>query len=457
MKRIIAAIVCIVMMLPVSANGYNIDGELSLFNENTSDAVVSTIEQMNAVRNHLSLPQISANEKLKIMAQTHSKYMAYSKSLTSIEESGKDFYRGRYPWDRASYFDYDKDYIYEFVKKDCINYQNGVNALIADPVTRTFMLNPMYTDIGMAVWDTYFTFELGGNASDLELFVNYPYSTQKDVPVKWHGDSFDTLYGDTNLASEEVGTPITVTYYGEEDVASVSNVDIILMNADKNDRVPFELVMPGDYYLLENTLTVLPLEAYDYDTTYQVHIRIDIKLTNGQTKSSSKIYSFTTEASNKTSVSSPYITRGEFTEKLVKSFDYTLIEPLEYKFTDVDLTSSEGIYIYTASTMGLINGLTENKFRPELNITREQAYVIFVRAYEKGSSGTRLILITDDDALEPYDDSDSISEWAYNFMLKAMELGIVTSEDNELHPGEYLTEDDFNTMLKLYKNNTEDI
>lgn len=411
-----------------------------------SDVIETTVDEFNVIRENLALEPLVTNEILKSMAQVHSKYMDYNNTLSSIEESDFEFFRGRYPWDRATYFKYGPDYIYEFVKKDVINYQQGLEELLYDPVSRNILLDPMYTEIGMAVEGDYFSYEFGGNERTRVTYVNFPYTNQQNVRTVWHGDSFDALYKGIEILNEQVGVPITITYYGEE-IKEISNLNVILMNKTKNETVPFKVLMPGDYYLLKNTLTILPLDTYDYDTHYQIQINFVRERTNGLAMPFKSMYSFTTESMSRDTIKSPYITRGEFTEKLVRNFAFPLIEPLEPKFLDVDLTKPQSIYIYTANDQGLINGLSESKFEPDLNITREQAYIIFVRAFENEHEP---ILVTDEDIMDTYNDSEMVSFWAEDYVIKAHELGIVMNNNGSIHPGNYLTTEDFESMLSQY-------
>ena len=458
MKKWIISLIAAMLIMTSTVYADNIDIIPVPFNETQIDAMSDAVVVFNAHRRHLGIEGIKLNETLKQMAKYHSRYMAYNGKLTSIEDSEDYFFRGRYPWDRAVYYKYDKNFIYEFVQKDSINFENGLTALLNDPVSRYFMLDAMYTDIGIAEEDGYFTFEIGGNGQKSNLHVNYPYPTQKDVPVTWKGDSFDELYDGVDLKGREVGLPVTTTYYGD-DFEGITDISVMMMNLENNSIVPFKLIKPGDYYLLPNTLTILPLTAYEYDTQYQVHIKFNRILANGDEREFIKIYSFTTEARPTVSaLKSPYITRGHFTEALVRNLGYSLIDSLEPKFSDVSLSSSIGRYIYTAESEGLINVNSATKFGPQMNITREQAYVIFVRAFEnnKGNDNKkRTVLITDLNQLKSYEDESDVSIWAYNYVLKAKELGIVVDVNGNLAPSDYLTEEDFNRMLALYNKNTE--
>jgi len=445
MKKIMIIIVSIWIAMTSLVYADDVD----LFGIEESDAVVRTINEFNVVRQSLGLSPMTINEDLKDMAKMHSKYMNHNYVLSSIEESDYEFFRGRYPWDRAAYFDYDADYVYEFVKKDIVNYGQGLSKLINDPVGRYILFDPMYIEAGMAIEEGYVTYLFGGNQEEASTFVNYPYRDQTDVVTQWHGDSYDAIYEDV-MAENKVGLPITVTHYGG-DIEMLLAVDIKLRNQNKDEKVDFELLMPGDYYLLKNTLTILPIKPFDYNTSYDVHVEFDMLKTDGEIVDYEVNYSFTTEGETLDLDKSPYITRGTFTEDLVKEFGYNLVEPLESKFIDVPLSSQQSIYIYTASREGLINGLSANEFSPDLNITKEQAYIIFVRAFENKNDP---IIVTDEGLLNGYLDHLSISDWARSYLLKASELGIIADVKGLIQPDKYLTKDEFELMVQLYNKTT---
>lgn len=429
--------------------------------ETYTDAAVydeseKAVTYLNTIRDIVGLSPIVKNEKLKEMADFHSKYMNYNKLVSSIEESDLEFFRGRYPWDRAAYFNYEPSYIYEFSKEGYTNFEEGMKALINDPISRSIILDPVYTDIGMANDGSYYSFEFGGDSTISNLFFNYPNVNQYNIPTVWANADYELYYKDIDGLPDEVGVPITVTHYGAEGY-TYKDISVSMTNIDTGEEVPFIISEPGENYLLSNTLTILPLVKYDKNTQYQMDIRFSYEVMEGIRiieKSFMKLYSFTTEQNFPTTVTSPYMTRGMFTEMLVRELvrsqgsEYQLIEPLEARFNDVGINHSQSIYIYTASTEGLISGFPDNEFKPELNITKEQAYTILVKGYEKVNGS---IVLPETDQLSFYSDYLTVSSWAYTNVQKAVELGIILDPNYMIKPGDYLTEDDFDLILSLYQ------
>lgn len=432
----------------------------SIFDENSElleyDESDIALTYLNQIRTNYGLSLITKNTILKDMAYTHSKYMNYNNSVSSIEESDYIFFRGRYPWDRATYFKYKPSYIYEFSKKGYTNFVEGIKSLMSDPISRSILLDPVYTEIGMANFNSYYTFELGGEGNTVNRFVQYPYANQVNVPTIWDRADLDLYYKDIDGLPDEVGLPITVTWYGQKGL-DYSEIEVRLTNVDTDKAVPFMISEPGENYLLDNTLTILPLVEYDKNTKYQVNIQFSYKVVDNEDsyeREFLKLYSFTTEENLPQTVTSPYMTRGMFTEMLIRELvksqgnEYQLIEPLEARFSDVGITHYQSIYIYTASSEGLISGFPDQEFKPDLNITKEQAYTILVKGYEKVKGQVDL---PDEDRLPVYSDYKNVSLWAYENIQKAVELGIIADKNTLIKPKDYLTEDDFDTILDLYQ------
>jgi len=401
---------------------------------------------INKIRKEVGLEPLTISDVLKEMADFHTKYMHYNNTLTSVEEKDQVYYRGRYPWDRGDHFNYELDFVYEFVKKDYANYIDGYVALLNDPISRYVLLNPMYTEIGMSAESSYMTYELGGNKKESDQLIVYPYNGQESVMKAWTGDLLDDIKNKSKEMEEKVGLPITFMYYGKE-VSGITNPYIIFKDTATDKWVDFMVILPDDLHQLRNGLTIVPLHPYK-STKYRVTVDFDLKFENGKTKHISETIYFSTTARNKR-VESPYVTRAGFIQKVIsnKYLDFTLIEPLERTFIDVGLQSNEGIYIYTANQEKLISGYPDGRFRPELNITKEQAYKILVDAYEKKNSK---IMVDVTKGLKKYKDQGSISSWARPYLLKADTLGIIVHQSGWLKPNDYITEVEFKTVMEAY-------
>lgn len=409
-----------------------------------------TIESLNNLMSKMGLPVYKSDPKLKEMSSYHSKYMRYNDAFSSVEDSTKEYFRGRYPWDRASYFDYEDKYVYEFIKRDINNLQSGIDRIINDPITRSIILNPMYTSIGMAMDEGYATFVVGGNKINYSKLITYPYNGQLDVSSKNNSAKYSSYSKKKNEnIAEKVGLPITISYYSPSS-AKFSNIKASVVNVNTGEEIPISVLTSKDYYLLDNSILLLPLTEYDYSTRYQVKAEFEVIEKDGVTKPYKKEFVFKTDNSKTDDDVKKYMTRGKFTELLVKNEGYKLVEPLEFRFSDVELSTPLSKYIYTATSKKLINGFPNGKFEPESNITREQAYTIIVKAFEASNSD---IIVTDEDNLVDYSDKEDISNWAITYVKKAKELGIIIETNGKIMPKDYLTEKQFNMIIDNYMKN----
>ncbi len=412
------------------------------------DEAKRTVKLLNEIRKELSLSEFSFAKPLKDMATSHSKYMSHNKTLSSVEDRTKEQYKGRYPWDRASYFDYDSKYVYEFIVGDINNFNEGISQIIIDPVTRNILLSPLYNEIGMSIEDTYGTFIIGGNGKNKrEGFISYPYNKQENV--KSQNDISilkNYLKKQNRIVESKIGMPITITYYDGK-IKSMSDIKIDFKNKKTGEKVDYMVIKPGDYYFLDNSLVIIPLEKYDYDSKYELNVKFDVEFKNNKKKIYDKKINFSTDSFVAEKTSKKYITRGDFVEKLVISEKYKLIEPLEYKFSDVKVNDKLSKYIYTAASKNLISGFDNGRFETSLNITKEQVYVIMIKAYDLKHSSK---VYADEKHLKKYEDYEDISSWARSSLAKAEKLGIVIKEDNKLNPKAYITEEEYDEILENF-------
>lgn len=127
---------------------------------------------------------------------------------------------------------------------------------------------------------------------------------------------------------------------------------------------------------------------------------------------------------------SVYVTRAEFSKMMCLAF---YGEPAEEEclFTDVEGWSLP--YIAVCSKIGLINGITENLFMPDANITREQAATMVKR----GIDLKNVSLPTEENRFE---DDDSISPWASAGVYALKHANILSGRDGNMFcPKEPLT------------------
>ena len=134
------------------------------------------------------------------------------------------------------------------------------------------------------------------------------------------------------------------------------------------------------------------------------------------------------------------VTRSEFSALVTRMMNY---DKNEYRnvFTDVSSDSWYAGDVQTLYDKKIINGVSENEFAPNELITREQGAKILVGLYEKNYGELQTCASNMITAALDY---QQISDWALNDMWKGQMLGflprIVTvnrSQFNSLIKGEY--------------------
>ncbi|MBP1963411.1 polysaccharide lyase family 8 super-sandwich domain-containing protein [Paenibacillus aceris] len=120
-------------------------------------------------------------------------------------------------------------------------------------------------------------------------------------------------------------------------------------------------------------------------------------------------------------------TRAQFTTLLVRLLNLKKLEMQTSEFEDVQQDAWYAQYVAAASQAGLVSGVTEQRFDPNSEITREQMAILLVRAYEYLNGSYTSI----ESKLETYTDQSDISTWAKDGVNKAIELGILSGRSNE--------------------------
>lgn len=123
-------------------------------------------------------------------------------------------------------------------------------------------------------------------------------------------------------------------------------------------------------------------------------------------------------------------TRGELLVMLMRAYH---IDTLEWAVDNFD--DAYGIYadyMATAKHIHLTNGVGDNKFLPDKNITRQEMFVFIYRALkdiEKLPEAKE-----DCKLLSDYEDADKISEWAYDATKTLVESGTIVGDGSNIYP-----------------------
>lgn len=124
------------------------------------------------------------------------------------------------------------------------------------------------------------------------------------------------------------------------------------------------------------------------------------------------------------------ITRAEFAAIIVKALG---IEPRgSAAFTDVKSSDWFKDYVDAACSKGLISGYADGSFKPNQNITREEAMVILLRAIDIAGIDTKLSAEQVSDQLSAFSDSSSISPWAQVAVASCVRESIATGKNGSL-------------------------
>lgn len=122
------------------------------------------------------------------------------------------------------------------------------------------------------------------------------------------------------------------------------------------------------------------------------------------------------------------ITRAEFVTLVIKAF-YPNAEAMDCGFKDVSRDSWAYPYIAAASNLGIVNGIGDNQFGPELNIKRQDMAVIINNIFAAmGRTANK------DDAAA-FNDQAQVSEYAQDAVKMMRAAGIVNGDDgNNFNP-----------------------
>jgi len=423
----------------------------------SDEEAVRTIETMNELRNYYGITELSYSDDLNETALTHNRYMKFNRTYSSIEELGKLYYRGRYPWNRASYNDYNKSYVFELLQREISNYDEGINLLMQNPYSRYSILDPLYEDIGMNSYGDFTTYLFGGNKREKSYELVYPYSGQENVGTVFTNSYLLNPYSfDTD--EKKVGIPITYSIYSSEGkVNAYRNLDVSLVNTETGKEVSISVITSVEDNNLTNTIMILPMEAYDPDTVYNVKINCEVVFNNAVSfdkknswyrKSVDYSGKFRTIKKDQSDNTYSYVTRSMFVEDLIKTELFVIQDSLEIIFSDVNINSPVYKYIYTAYINDIVKGYGDGLYRPLANINREMAYTILIRSYEAKFGTIQLESI---DKKLKFTDSAAISSWAKEAVYKAKKIGLLTDTQELFNPNEYIAVSEFKNIMRQFK------
>lgn len=117
-------------------------------------------------------------------------------------------------------------------------------------------------------------------------------------------------------------------------------------------------------------------------------------------------------------------------------------------FSDVDANAYYSNAVVWAQQNGIVNGVTENEFAPENNITREQiAAIMFRFAKYKGYD----VSVGENTNILSYTDAESISEYAISAMQYAVGSGLMKGKtETSINPLDNATRAEIAAILQRF-------
>lgn len=117
------------------------------------------------------------------------------------------------------------------------------------------------------------------------------------------------------------------------------------------------------------------------------------------------------------------LTRAEFVKIIISAFGK--VKKYSGEFTDVAQKDWFADYVSASVNEGYVSGYEDGSFRPNVKVTREEAAKILMLVYEdmdnKSLQGS---------GLSEYTDTSDISDWAYEYVKKAVECGLIQGTDD---------------------------
>lgn len=145
------------------------------------------------------------------------------------------------------------------------------------------------------------------------------------------------------------------------------------------------------------------------------------------------------------------VTRAEFSAIITGALGLYMENGTE-KFSDVSEDSWYAASLAAASEYGLINGYEDGTFRPNEEISREEAMVILARSFELMELKPTFSQEELNASLASFEDNDELNSWSRASIQLTVLLGIVNGSNNQLHPSEPMTREQLAAVtVKLLK------
>ena len=139
------------------------------------------------------------------------------------------------------------------------------------------------------------------------------------------------------------------------------------------------------------------------------------------------------------------MTRAMFVTVLGRMAGIKVNHKTATKFTDVKKGKWYTGYVKWASDKGIVNGVSQNKFAPDDNVTREQ---ICKMMYEY-CAGAGITLYQKNEKIN-FKDSAAISKWARGYVSVCQQAGLINGDKGYFHPQDNATRAEVATIFRNF-------
>ncbi len=427
---------------------------------------------INDYRSYFGIEKLSLDDRLNKAADSHAVYLKTNTLLTIEEEKEKKGFTGTYPWNRASYYGFDSASVYEEVKKDSKNYRRIVMDIMSDPIKRAQFLSSEYEKIGIGIIADLYVFD----------FSKSKEGTLKDTLIEFpkSGSTITNLF----LDAQKSNPTVSLTLYSRDDVREIQSVTGFIRNQKlgRNEQVTFSSQIVNKNKVVGSISTG---KALSFNTEYTASISIIYVTASNIKKTVEKVWNFKIdiEANQDTlftykpikSVKTVKNAKDHWAEDVINSFytndyirvdangNYSIDQPMnriefaEMIFRALELTSSgskksfidvigdeKQRYANEMYQYNIMQGVSDNEFSPNTNLTREEAAVIVVNILEKTTG--KLIIAQDKQQI--FTDLLDCQVWSRESVKKAASSGLMKGrEDGIFYPKQVLTKAEAITLL----------
>lgn len=140
------------------------------------------------------------------------------------------------------------------------------------------------------------------------------------------------------------------------------------------------------------------------------------------------------------------VTRAEFAAMLDRALGLGEYQKAP-SFTDVTESAWYHNAVAISKENGLISGFEDNTFRPNGQITREEAMVMIAQAMKLTGKSPNLTSNQVESTLSRFQDGTDVSTWAKEAAAACIQSTLVVGSNNELHSKDQLTRAEAATML----------